>query len=102
STNSAWTSSTFVNYLIANNTVYNTPSSSIYARACHNDFVTAPTVYSPGLVMAGNTVYNCGTIAGPSGDHGGLLVSGFVSPVITNNIVRDTYVTGGGLQTSKN
>ncbi|HTJ55864.1 MAG TPA: right-handed parallel beta-helix repeat-containing protein, partial [Nitrosospira sp.] len=102
STNSAWTSSTFVNYLIANNTVYNTPSSSIYARACHNDFVTAPTVYSPGLVMSGNTVYNCGTIAGPSGDHGGLLVSGFVSPVITNNIVRDTYVTGAGLQTSKN
>lgn len=102
STNFALTTSTLANYLIANNTVYNTPSSSIYARTCNNDFVTPPTIYSPGLIMSGNAVRNCGTIAGPSGDHGGLLVMGFSSPVITNNIVRDTYVTGAGVQTAKN
>lgn len=98
----AWTTSSFKDYLVANNTVYNTPGPSIYLRTCNNDAVTAPTIYSPGLVMSGNTVHNCGTAAGDNGNHGGLWLAGFSSPVVSNNTVRDCYVTGAGIQTAKN
>jgi hypothetical protein len=89
-------------YLVSGNTVYNTPGASIYLRACKNDTTTVPGIYSAGLVISGNTVYNCGTVAGASGKHGGLLVMGFSSPLVTGNTVRDTYVTGAGIQTAKN
>jgi hypothetical protein len=52
--------------------------------------------------VSGNTIYNCGTVAGANGNHGGMAISGFSSPVITNNSVRDCYVTGAGIQTAKN
>jgi hypothetical protein len=102
STNAAWDTSSFKDYLVANNTVYNTPGPSIYLRTCNNDKTTPPPIYSSGLVVSGNTVHDCGTVAGDNGNHGGLLLSGFVAPLIANNTVRDCYVTGGGIQTAKN
>jgi hypothetical protein len=97
-----WDSSRLTNYTVSNNTVYNTPGASIYLRSCKNDTTTVVNLYSSGLVISGNTVYNCGTVAGASGKHGGLLVMGFNAPNITGNTVRDTYVTGAGIQTAKN
>jgi nitrous oxidase accessory protein NosD len=102
STNSAWASSLLNNCLVANNTVHDTPGTPILLRSCNSDAVTAPSVYSSGLVVSGNTIYDCGTIAGDNGNHGGMAVSGFVSPLITGNTVRDCYVTGAGIQTAKN
>ncbi len=102
STNSAWITSQLTDYLVANNIVYGTPGPSIYLRTCNNDQVTPPAIYSPGLLVSGNTIYNCGTAAGPNGNHGGISVSGFSSPIISNNTVRNTYVTGAGVQTAKN
>lgn len=99
---SAWTTSSLKNYLVANNNVYNTPGPSIYLRTCNNDLVTYPTIYSPGLTVSGNNVRNCGTTAGDNGKHGGILVMGFSSPIIINNLVKDTFVTGAGIQTAKN
>jgi hypothetical protein len=99
---SAWTTSSFRDYLIANNIVYNTPGPSIYLRTCHNDTTTNPTIYSGGLVVSGNTIHDCGTIAGDNGKHGGILVMGFAAPMISNNVVRDCYVLGAGIQTAKN
>lgn len=102
STNLAWTTSSFSGYTIWNNTVYNTPGAAIYLRTCHNDLTTYPSIYSPGLTISGNTVRDCGTMAGPDGHHGGLLVMGFGAPLIANNTVRNCYVTGAGIQTAKN
>lgn len=98
----AWTSTTINNVYIANNAIYNTAGASIYLLTCNNDQSTAPTVYSTGLVISGNTIHNCGTAAGTNGNHGGLMVMGFISPIIKDNVVTDTYVTGGGIQTAKN
>jgi hypothetical protein len=97
-----WDSSQLTNYTILNNTVYGTPGASIYLRSCKNDTTTVVNLYSSGLVISGNTVHSCGTVAGDNGKHGGLLVMGFNAPNITGNTVRGTYVTGAGIQTAKN
>lgn len=99
---SAWTTSRFDRCYLRSNTVRDCPGGSIYFRSCHNDTTTAPTVYSTNIEVSGNTVDRCGTIAGDSGSHGGITVMGAASPLIFRNTVRDTYVTGGGIQTAKN
>lgn len=102
SANSAWLSSRLTDCLVANNIIHDTAGPPINVRSCHNDTVTAPTVYSSGMVVSSNTVYNCGTAPGANGNHGGISVAGFASPVISNNTVRNCYVTGAGIQTAKN
>ena len=85
---------------ITGNRVYNTGGKSIqFTGTTH---ATTPTVYSSGVVISGNNVRNCGTIAGDNGLHGGIGCSGAVSPIIHGNVVKDCYVTGAGIQTARN
>jgi hypothetical protein len=102
STNSAWLSSQLNDCVIANNIIHDTVGAPINVRSCNNDTVTAPTLYSSGMIISGNTIYNCGVIAGDNGTHGGIAVTGFAWPIISNNTVRNCYVTGAGIQTAKN
>jgi hypothetical protein len=98
----AWDTSYFNDYYIANNTIYNLPGGPMHLRVCNSDTTTAPVNYSSGLVISGNTIYNCGTVAGASGTHGTPNIEGFIGAVIVNNTVRDCYAEGAGLQTWKN
>lgn len=98
----AWTTSRFDKCAIRGNTVRDCPGGSVYFITCNNDTTTAPTIYSTDIEVSGNTIDRCGTIAGDSGKHGGITVMGAAWPMIFNNTVRDTYVTGAGIQTAKN
>ena len=99
---SAWITSKFANYRITSNTIKDCPGCSIYIRSCHNDITVPSTIYSTDVEVAGNIVDRCGTASGNDGKHGGITVLGCASPLIFNNVVRDTYVTGAGIQTAKN
>lgn len=101
-TSASETTASYDDYFVQQNEVYNCAGTSIYLKACNGDQTTEPTIWSPGLVVSDNYIHNCGTTAGASGNHGGLLIMGFNTPLIYNNDVWDCYVTGGGIQTAKN
>ena len=91
----AGTTSQVNDVVISGNEVYNTGGKSIqFTGTTH---ATTPTVYSSGVVISGNYVHECGTVAGDNGLHGGLGCSGAASPLIYNNVVRNVYVTGAGI-----
>lgn len=98
----AWDSTVFNGIVFRDNRVSYCGGTGAQIRSGNGDLVTWPLVMSSNVFVERNTIHNCGTVAGASGQHGGIAVSGVTAPVIRYNTVFDTYVTGAGIQTAKN
>lgn len=97
----AWDTTKFIGVTVEDNDIHDC-GGTFQFRSGPADTVTTPTLFSKNLVVRGNKVRRCGTIAGPSGMHGSLSVSGWDGALIERNVLHDNYVTGAGIQTAKN